>query len=222
VLGAAVGVFGVAFGVLADDSGLSAAQACAMSIFVFTGASQFAAVSVVGVGGSAITAIASALLLAARNGIYGLALAPRISARGWRRALAAQLVIDESTAMAVAQPTPATAESAFWWTGLSVFVAWNVGTLLGVLAGNAIGDPQQWGLDAAFPAGFVSLMMPQLRERPRLFAAGLGAAVAAIAVPWTRPGVPVLLAAPASLVALMVVRSAERRGESRAADEGAS
>jgi 4-azaleucine resistance transporter AzlC len=209
VLGAAVGVFGIAFGVMADESGLSVAKACALSLLVFTGASQFAAVSVAGAGGSSVTAVASALLLAARNGVYGLALSGRLRSRGVRRAVAAQLVIDESTAMAVAQSDPTSVEGAFWWAGASVFVAWNLGTLIGVLAGNTIGDPEALGLDAAFPAGFVSLMMPQLRERSKRGAATLGAAVAVVAIPLTRPGIPVLLAAPAALVALVAVR--ERR-----------
>jgi 4-azaleucine resistance transporter AzlC len=203
VLGLAVGVFGVAFGVLAVDSGLSVAKASAMSLLVFTGASQFAAVSVVGAGGTAATALAGALLLALRNGVYGLALDRRIDVRGPRRLLAAQLVIDESTAMATAQPDRRAATSAFWATGVSVFVAWNVGTLVGAIAGRAIGDPSALGLDAAFPAGFVSLMMPQLRVRPKLVAAAVAAAIAAVAVPLVRPGLPVLLAVPAALLALI-------------------
>ncbi len=206
VLGLAVGVFGIAFGVLAAESGLSGAKACVMSLLVFTGASQFAAVSVVGSGGSAVTAVASALLLGARNGIYGLAMAGRLRSRGVRRGIAAQLVIDESTAMAVAQGDPADSEGAFWWAGVSVFVAWNIGTLIGAVAGNAIADPSALGLDAAFPAGFISLMMPQLRQRSTLIAAGLGASFAAVAIPLTQPGIPILLAAVAALVALALVR----------------
>jgi 4-azaleucine resistance transporter AzlC len=210
VLGAAVGVFGATFGVLASESGLSTAKACAMSLLVFTGASQFASVSIIGAGGSVVTAVTSALLLAARNGVYGLALAPRLRSRGLRRALGAQLVIDESTAMAVTQDDDRAAEGAFWATGVSVFVAWNLGTLFGAIAGNAIGDPQALGLDAAFPAGFVALIVPQLHEPGRRLAALLGAGVAAVAIPLTRPGVPVLLAAPAALVALAVLARSTR------------
>ncbi len=206
VLGAAVGVFGLTFGVLASESGLSVAQACAMSLLVFTGASQIAAVTVVGAGGGAITAVASALLLAARNGVYGLTLASRLRVRGPRRAIAAQLIIDESTAMAVAQPDEAALTRAFWWTGLSVFVCWNTSTLIGALAGNAIGDPQTLGLDAAFPAGFIALLAPQIRERPKLLAAVLGAGIAAAAVPLSRPGIPVLAAAFGAAIAFGSMR----------------
>ncbi len=204
VLGLAVGVFGVTFGVLASESGLSTAKALTMSVLVFTGASQFAAVSVVGAGGATATAIASALLLALRNGVYGLSLSNRLAARGWRRWAAAQLVIDESTAMAVAEPDDTAANVAFWWTGVAVFVCWNVGTLVGVVAGNAIGEPAKLGLDAAFPAGFLSLILPQLHDATKRTAALLGATIAAVAIPLVRPGLPVLLAAPAALVALAI------------------
>lgn len=211
VLGAAVGVFGATFGVLASESGVSTAKACAMSLLVFTGASQFASVSIIGAGGSAVTAVTSALLLAARNGVYGLALAPRLRSRGLRRVLGAQLVIDESTAMAMAQDDDSDAEGAFWATGLAVFVAWNLGTLVGAIAGNAIGDPRALGLDAAFPAGFVALIVPQLRDAGRRLAAFLGAGIAVVAIPLARPGVPILLAAPAAVIALAVVSRASPR-----------
>src|SRR5262245_8725195 len=167
VLGAAVGVFGASFGVLTTTSGLSVPQACVMSLLVFTGASQFAAVGVLAAGGSLGSAFGSALLLAARNAAYGVALAPVLGRRSLgRRLLAAQLVIDESTAMATAQPAGGRGrEQAFWATGIAVFVCWNLGTLAGALAGGAIGDPRALGLDAAFPAGFVALAVPHLRGR---------------------------------------------------------
>jgi 4-azaleucine resistance transporter AzlC len=203
-LALAVGVFGATFGVLSSESGLSSAQTMAMSMLVFTGASQFAAVSVIGAGGATVTAVASALLLALRNGVYGLSLSKRLTVRGWRRWVGAQLVIDESTAMAVAEPDDVAANFAFWWTGIAVFVCWNFGTLLGLVAGNAVGEPEKLGLDAAFPAGFVALVMPQLRDSTKRSAALLGATVAAVAVPFVRPGVPVLLAAPAAVVAVAI------------------
>jgi 4-azaleucine resistance transporter AzlC len=210
VLGAAVGVFGATFGVLAVASGLSIGQASAMSLLVFTGASQFAAVSVIGAGGGVATALGSALLLAARNGVYGLALAKHLPERGVRRFIAAQLVIDESTAMAVAQGDDASRRGAFWVTGVAVFVFWNAGTLLGAIAGNAVGDPKTLGLDAAFPAGFIALMVPLLRERPKLAAALVGAAIAVVAVPTTKAGVPILLAALAAPIVLVSTGRAQR------------
>lgn len=202
VLGAAVGVFGVAFGVLATTSGLSVAQACAMSVLVFTGASQFLAVRVVADGGVPAAAIAGALLLAARNGVYGMAMSRVVRGSRGRRMIAAQLVIDESTAMAAAQDDPAARERAFWATGLAVFVFWNAGTIAGAVLGRGIGDPAALGLDAAFPAGFVALLLPHLRTRPGRVAAGIGGTAALALVPFVPAGVPILVASLATLVGL--------------------
>ncbi len=203
VLGLAVGVFGIAFGVLATTSGFSVAQAVAMSIFVFTGASQFAAASVIGAGGGAAAALASALLLAARNGFYGISVAKLVppGTPWWRRAITAQLTIDESTALGLAQSDPSKRYDAFLAGGLSVFVFWNLGTLLGALGGDAIGDPAALGLDAAFPAGFIALMMPALRHRSGLLAAVAGAGIAAALIPFARPGIPVLVSALGAVLA---------------------
>lgn len=205
-IGVAVGVFGITFGVLAVSAGLTAWQAQAMSLLVFTGASQFAAVGVIDSGGTPAAALGSALLLAARNGMYGLALSTTVRGGRLRRLLAAQLVIDESAAMASAQTDPDQAERAFFLTGLSVFVFWNLGTLLGAVGGNAIGDPETFGLDAAFPAGFVALMAPHLRTRPGLVAALVGGAVALVTVPLLPAGAPILIAAVAVIPAFIVQR----------------
>ncbi|QGG95784.1 AzlC family ABC transporter permease [Actinomarinicola tropica] len=204
VLGAAVGLFGVTFGVLATTAGLPVAQACVMSLLVFTGASQFALVGVVGAGGSPVSALASALLLASRNGIYGLALHRTLQGRLLRRLGAAHLVIDESTAMALGQEDPEHAERAFWVAGLSVFAFWNLGTLAGALGGTALGDPAAWGLDAAFPAGFIVLAAPHVRSRDGRVAAAAGAAIALVAVPLVPAGAPIVLASLGAVVALVL------------------
>ena len=199
VLGAAVGVFGVSFGVLAVTSGLTVAQATVMSLLVFTGASQFAAVGVAAAGGAMASAVASALLLAARNGVYGVALAPTLRHRLAVRLVAAQLVIDESTALATAQPDRRHRVGAFWATGASVFAFWNLGTFVGAAAGRGIGDPAALGLDAAFPAGFIALLAPQLRTPDGRVAALLGGAVALVLLPLTPVGTPIIAAAGATL-----------------------
>ena len=203
-MGIAVGFFGLGFGVLSVSSGLTVAQTCAMSLLVFTGASQFAAVSVIGSGGDPVTAVGSGLLLAARNGLYGIALAKHITGSWLRRTAVAQLVIDESTAMGMGQDDPIDIEGGLLAGGLSVFVFWNLATLLGALGGSSIGDPNVFGLDAAFPAGFISLAAPALRHRPGQVAAGTGALIAAIAIPFTRPGMPILLGAIGAIIALVV------------------
>ena len=199
----------MSFGVLATASGLSIAKTCALSLLVFTGASQFTAVSIHASGGSSASALASALLLAARNGAYGLAMSRRMRGGGLgRRLLAAHLTLDESTAMAAAQPDDRDAEKAFWITGIAVFVFWNIGTLAGALVGDHIGDPARYGLDAAFPVGFVALLMPQLRGKPGWVAALGGAAIALVLIPLTPVGVPVLAAGVAALAGLFVPRGA--------------
>jgi len=181
-IGVATGAYGVSFGALAIAAGLSVPQACVLSLLMFTGASQFAFVGLIGAG--AFGAVASALLLGARNGLYGLRLAPLLPRR------AAHLVIDESAAMALAH-----GRCGFWATGLSVFAFWNLGTLAGALAGTALSDPRTLGLDAAAPAAFVALVAPRLDARePRAIAAAATLA-ALIVVPLTPAGVPVLIAA---------------------------
>jgi 4-azaleucine resistance transporter AzlC len=202
LLGVAVGAFGAVFGLQAVDAGLSVPQASVMSLFVFTGASQVTAVSVVAGGGSQLAALGSALLLAARNGVYGLAMAPWLPGSVTRRLAAAHFVLDESTAMATAQEEPRQKQRVFWLVGLTVFTCWNLGTLLGALGGNLIDDPLAFGLDAMFPASFVGLIGVHLRTRRGRAAAVLGAGIALVLVPLVPPGVPLLAASLACLVGL--------------------
>jgi 4-azaleucine resistance transporter AzlC len=198
-LGFAVGVFAISFGVGAVSAGASVTQTCAMSLLVFTGATQFSAVSVIGAGGSTASALGGALLLAARNGVYGLAMARRLPGTLGKRLVAAQLTIDESTAMSAAQADPAAQRMAFWITGCSVYVFWNLGTLVGALAGTAI-DPKTFGLDAAFPAAFVAMVWPLLRDRRGRLAGLLGALICVTLIPFMPVGIPILCAALAVLV----------------------
>jgi 4-azaleucine resistance transporter AzlC len=204
-LAIAVGVFGGSFGVLAVAAGLTVVQACVMSLLVFTGASQFAAIGVLDSGGSPAAALGSALLLAARNTAYGIAMGPVLEGSVTKRLVAAQLVIDESTGLALAEAEPARQRQAFWTAGVAIFVCWNVATLAGALGGQAIGDPETFGLDAAFPAGFLALLAPHLRTRDGKLAAALGAAIVLVLVPFVPEGLPILVAALAALVGLRPV-----------------
>ncbi|HEX2587737.1 MAG TPA: AzlC family ABC transporter permease [Gaiellales bacterium] len=212
-IGIATGTYGISFGVLSVAAGLTAAQTCAMSLLVFTGASQFAAVGVLGSGGSAAAAIAPALLLAGRNALYGLSLVSVLRGRPASRAAQSQLVIDETTAMARAQGDAATAQFAFLATGISVFVCWNAGTALGALAGRGLADPSALGLDAMFPAAFLALLAPQLRRPGAPAAAVAGAVIATVLVPLTPAGVPILASA-LGVVAGLAARRRARRGGS--------
>lgn len=200
-LGVAVGVFAIAFGVGAVAAGSTVAQACVMSLLVFTGASQFSAVSVIDSGGSTASALGSSMLLAARNGVYGLTMSRDIDGSLGRRLVAAHLTLDESTAMATAQDDPDIRRAAFWITGCVIFVFWNLGTLIGALAGEAI-DPTTYGLDAAFPAAFVAMLAPHLRTRTGRVVALAGALICLALVPFVPIGVPILCASTAALIGL--------------------
>lgn len=205
IVGLATGLFGIGFGVLATSADLTVAQTMAMSLLVFTGASQFAAVGVVEAGGSPLAAIGSALLLAGRNGFYAMTMSRHIDGSVGRRAVAAHLTIDESTALGVAQTDRADIAGAFWAGGLSVFAFWNLGTLVGAVGGQAIGDPNALGLDAAFPAGFISLAAGSLHHRAGRIAAISGMTIALVATPFTRAGIPILMAAAGAVIALAIV-----------------
>ena len=193
-IGIAVGFFAASFGVLATGNGLSVLQTCAMSVLVFTGASQFAAVGVLASGGSEVTAVASGLLLGIRNAAYGLVMGPRFPRQFLRRALCTQLLIDESTALALTAPEEEKLQ-AFMAGGVSVFIFWNTGTLIGALAGSNIADPLAFGLDAAFPASLLALMAPRLREASGRRVAVLGAVIALALTPFLPAGLPIIAAA---------------------------
>jgi predicted branched-subunit amino acid permease len=206
----ATGTYGVSFGAISVTGGFDVWQTCALSLLVFTGASQFAIVGVVASGGSPFAGAASALLLGSRNALYGLRLAPLLGFGGWRRTVHAHAVIDESTAMAVAQPSPELARTGFLTTGWGIFVLWNLATLLGAVGGETLGDPRTYGLDAAVGAAFLGLLWPRLSGRTEQVAALLAAALALGLVPLTTPGVPVL-AAGAVAVAFGARRRADRQ-----------
>ncbi len=205
-VGVASGAYAVSFGALGVAAGLSIVQTCALSVLVFTGGSQFAFVGVVAGGGNALSGAASAILLGARNGLYGVRLVPLLNVHGGRRLVAAQLTIDESTAVALANEDRdrRAGQLGFWVTGLAIFLLWNLGTLVGAVAGSAVGDPKDFGLDAAAPAAFLALLAPRLRGRTEWTAAVLAAAVAVVAVPLVPAGLPVLVAAVVPVV--MVLR----------------
>jgi 4-azaleucine resistance transporter AzlC len=205
-IGIAVGVYGVSFGVLAVAAGITAAQACVMSMLVFTGASQFAFVGVLAGGGGAAAAIGPAAVLAMRNAAYGVSLAPILPRRLRDRALVAHLVIDESTAMARAHDDPSTARHAFLATGVSVWLCWNAGTLAGALLGGWLGDPRTLGLDAMFPAAFLALMAPQLRRPGAPVAAVTGTIVALAVLPFAPAGVPIIAALAGVVPGVLVTR----------------
>jgi len=199
-VGIATGAYGLSFGAISTASGLSVLQTCFLSLVLFSGGSQFALAGVVGGGGAPMTGAATALLLGVRNGFYGLRLSGLLRLRSWQRPLAAQIVIDESTAMSVVRTSRPAARLAFWSTGISVFVLWNLATVIGAFAADALRDPRVLGLDAAAPAAFLALMSPRLRSREPRIVAAVAAVVALASVPLVPTGVPVLLAAAVAVV----------------------
>lgn len=195
-VGLAVAVYGLSFGAMGITAGLSVAQTSALSVFMFTGASQLAFVGVIGAGGAPATAVATALLLGVRNSMYAVRMSTLLRVRGGWRMLAAQLTIDESTALAIAQDERIEDGRAtrlgFWSGGLAVFVLWNLATLIGALSAQAIGDPNAFGLDTAIAAGLAGLLWPRLRDRESWTVAAGAMALALVMVPFVPAGIPVL------------------------------
>jgi predicted branched-subunit amino acid permease len=213
-LGLAVGLYGAAFGAAADAAGLNTWQAVTLSALMFTGASQFALVGVLGAGGSALAAVGSALLLGTRNTVYGVRLVPLLQPRGFRRLGTAHWVIDETTAMSLAAPDRALSRLAFLATGATIYLTWNLMTAVGVLGAAALGGTARAALDAVVPAAFLALLWPRLRAAfpeaavQRRVAVG-GVVVALALTPFVPAGVQVI----AAVVAVALAgrpRAAER------------
>jgi predicted branched-subunit amino acid permease len=208
----ATGLYGISFGALGVASGLDVLQTMALSLLMFTGGSQFAFIGVLAGGGSGAAATAAATLLGVRNAVYGMQLNAMFAPRGWRRFVAPQFTIDESTATAVGQDAPTEQRRGFWIAGLGVFVLWNAFTAVGALAGNALGDPKQWGLDGAAVAAFLGLLWPRLKGREP-WAIGVVCALATVAaVPFVPSGVPILVAALVAAVLGWVSHARARAG----------
>lgn len=200
-VGFATGLYGISFGALSVAAGLDLWQTMTLSLLMFSGGSQFAFIGVIATGGGVLPAILSAWLLGVRNGFYALRLNPIISARSWVKPIAAQLTIDESNAVALmGEPDRQKEVSGFWYTGISVFLFWNFFTFLGAVIGSQIGDPSDWGLDAAAAAAFLGLIWPRLTNSKLLMLAVASAFVATSLSVWLPAGVPVLITATLALV----------------------
>jgi 4-azaleucine resistance transporter AzlC len=196
----AVLAFGISFGVLAQAAGLGVPASIVMSLTTFAGSAQFAVVSVLGAGGTAAAAIGAAVLLNARYGPMALAAANVFRGGRLRRLLEAQLLVDESWALS--QRDGRFDRRVLIGAGLGLYVGWNAGTAIGVVAGDSLADPATLGLDAAFPALFLALLAPLLRDRTALAAALLGAGIAVSLTPITPAGIPVIAATAACLAGL--------------------
>lgn len=208
-LAAAIGVVGASFGALAAAAGIAFPLIVGMSVLVFAGGSQFLAVAVVTAGGGALAAVVGGLLLNVRHLPFGLAVAPIVADRLPGKLLGAHLMIDEGVAFSRARGTGRRARRAYWLCGVLFFLFWNAGTVVGAIAGAAVPDPGVFGVDAAFPAALLALLLPALRQADAR-RVGVGAAAAAlVATPLLPAGLPVL----AGLAGLLGAGRPARRDE---------
>ncbi|MFI5838557.1 AzlC family ABC transporter permease [Catenuloplanes sp. NPDC051500] len=200
----ATGAVAVSFGAIAVGSGLPAWSVVVMSVFIFAGGAQFMAVGLIAAG-NPVAAILGGLLVNARHLPFGLAVADAVGTRWWQRLLGSHLVIDESVAFTLAQSAPRNRRVAFWATGGLLFVFWNLGSLAGIALGSTVTDPGVLGLDAAFPAGLIALILPSLKDRATRDVTLSGAALAVLTTPLLPAGLPVLLSL-TGLLTLLIPR----------------
>lgn len=202
-IGLATTPFGLTFGAIAAASGLTLAETIGFSSLVFTGSAQFAAVAILSEGGAIAAAVSAGLLLNLRSLAFGILLAPDLRGPTWWRALVSQLVIDESTAVATVEETSTARRFGFLAGGVSVFVLWNLSTIVGAVLVSSAGDViMRYGLDATIPAAFLGLLWPRLSEHPQRRVALAGAVIAVALTPFTPPGVAVV----AAIVAVLAGR----------------
>ena len=187
-----VGLYGAAFGAAGITAEFSILQTCLLSLLLFSGASQFAVVGIMGAGGSAVSAIATATLLGFRNALYGLQLAPILKVTGLKRIIASQITIDESTAVSTLQSNDSDRKRAFYLTGFGVYIFWNLFTFLGALGASAIGNPSVWGLDAAVPAALCGLVWPRLKDKRLFLISACAIILALLLTPITPAGIPII------------------------------
>lgn len=205
---AAVSLYGISFGALAVASGLDFWQTQVLSLFMFSGGSQFAVIGLAATGAPGLSIITAAGLLGVRNGLYAVRMSSVVGPGLWKRLLAGHWTIDESTAVAIAQTEPRAQRIGFWLTGAAIFVGWNTMTAAGAVLGDAMGDPRMWGLDAAAAAAFLGLLWPRIQSRQPAAVAAVAAVITVLTVPTAPAGLPVLIAAASGIIMALL---AERR-----------
>lgn len=200
----AVALVGLSFGAITVSSGLPIWLPMLLSILVFAGAAQFMFVGIVAAGGNPIAAMAAGLLVNARHLPFGFAVADVLRGTGrLRRLLGTHLMVDETVAFALAQPDPRRRRIAYWLCGAGLFVSWNIGVVAGAVGGTLVSDTAAFGLDAAFPAVLLALVLPALRDRATRRAILAGSVVALVVAPFVPAGVAVLAGLVGVLAALI-------------------
>jgi 4-azaleucine resistance transporter AzlC len=196
-------VVGVSFGAIAVSAGLPVWLPMLLSLVVFAGASQFMFVAIIAAGGNPVAAVITGLLVNTRLVPMGFAVGDVLGSSGWgRRLLGSHLLIDENVAFAITQKDPERRRLAYWACGVALFACWNAGVVIGAFGGTIISDTNVFGLDAAFPAVLLALVMPSLKDGPTQRAALTGAVIALVTAPFLAAGVPVLLALAGVLASL--------------------
>lgn len=199
-------IVGVSFGAIAVSLGLPIWLPMLLSVVVFAGAAQFMFVGIVAAGGNPVAAVVAGLLVNARHLPFGFAIGD-VLGTGWlRRIIGSHLMIDESVAFALAQRETEQRRAAYWGCGIALFACWNLGVLAGAFGGTVITNTDAFGLDAAFPAVLLALILPAMRDPATRRAALAGVVIALVAAPFLPPGLPVLLALAGVLAGLRGMR----------------
>jgi 4-azaleucine resistance transporter AzlC len=198
-IGAAAAVFGASFAVLSHTAGFDGLAAIVMSATTFAGSAQFAAASVLETGGGVAAAVAAAVLLNARYAPISVTVGDQFRGSAVHRLVEAQLIVDESWALS-RRSDGRYDRRLLVGGGLALYVCWVGGTALGALVGDRLGDPERYGLDAAFPALFLALLVPQVTSRRALAAALAGGAIALVLIPFVPAGVPIVAATAACFI----------------------
>lgn len=204
VLALALGSYSAAFGLASSSYGITGTMAVAMSLTMYAGASQFAALGILATGGSVVTAVIAVAFINVRFAALGLSVGPRLPYGPFQRLFAAQLMCDPVAALSLAPNDAARATRVYWRSGIGLFVGWNLGTLLGVIAADRLTDPEALGLDSALPAALVGIVVPWLRDRDKRWAAVVGTAIALLLLPLTPAGVPVIAAGLGGVLAMFL------------------
>ncbi len=188
------GIVGLSFGAITVSSGLPVWLPMLLSLVVFAGAAQFLFVGLVASGGNPVAAVIAGLLVNARHVPFGFAVGDVLGTGRLRRIVGSHLMIDETVAFALGQDEPRRRRAAYWGCGVGLFVCWNVGVLIGAFGGTVVTDTDAFGLDAAFPAVLLALVLPSLRDAATRRAVLVGVAIALATAPFLQAGLPVLLA----------------------------
>lgn len=211
---AAAAVVGVSFGAIATAAGFPLSKIIVMSSLIYAGGAQFLAVGLTGAGATMLAIVAAGLLLNARHLPFGLAIGNEVLGdTRTARLVGSHLMTDETVAFTIAQDDPVRRRRVYWMTGIALFLTWNVSSTAGAVVGSALGDPDTFGIDAAFPAALLALTLPSLKNKVSVRVAVAGALLALVTTPFLPAGLPVLIALFSLAFALPVPKRKKEAGK---------